>query len=118
MKSTIAAVAAAATLFFTGANVLAQPAPGAPATSPAAPAAEATAAAPAAMRVSLDSPIEAIAADPGGKVVLDAAVPGITSHPAYAQFKSMSLKQLQPFSQGQITDDVLAKVGTGLAALK
>jgi hypothetical protein len=113
MKPSIAAiVAATASMSIASTAAIAQEAP-APAT-----AAEATPAAPAATRVSLDSPIEAIAADPGGKAVLDAAVPGITSHPAYAQFKSMSLKQLQPYSQGQITDDVLTKVRSGLADLK
>jgi hypothetical protein len=68
--------------------------------------------------MSLDTPIEQIAANPAGKAVLDKDMPGLTTHPAYEQFKSMSLKQVQPMSQGAITDDALAKTGADLAALK
>lgn len=80
------------------------------------PPAPAPAAAPAA--ISLDTPIEQIVANPAAKTVLDADFPGLTSHPAYEQFKAMSLKQLQPYSNGVITDDKLAKAGTDLAAVK
>lgn len=69
-------------------------------------------------KFSLETPIETIAADPAAKAVLEGAIPGITSHPAYDQFKAMNLKQLQPLSQGAITDETLAKIATGLAAIK
>jgi hypothetical protein len=36
----------------------------------------------------------------------------------FDQFKSMSLKQLAPMSQGKITDDGLVKVGADLASVK
>ncbi len=65
-----------------------------------------------------DTPIETIAANPDGKAVLDKDVPGLTAHPMYDQFKSMSLKDLAPMSQGKITDDVIKKVDTDLAAIK
>jgi hypothetical protein len=65
----------------------------------------------------LDTPIEQIAANPAGKAVLDKDIPGLLTHPAYDQFKSMSLKEVQPMSQGALTDDMLAKAGTDLAAL-
>lgn len=68
--------------------------------------------------LTLDSPIEDIAAVPAGKAVLDKDLPGLTSHAMYEQFKSMSLKDLQPMSQGQITEDSLKKVETDLAAIK
>ena len=68
--------------------------------------------------LNLDTPIETIAANPAGKASLDKDLPGLTTHPAYDQFKSMSLKQVQPMSQGAISDDALAKTGTDLAALK
>jgi hypothetical protein len=71
----------------------------------------------AAKGMSLDTPIETIVANPAGKAVLDKDLPGLTTHPAYDQFKSMSLKEVQPMSQGAITDDQLAKTGADLAAL-
>ena len=67
--------------------------------------------------LSLDTPIEQVAAVPAGKAVLDRDIPGLLTHPAYDQFKSMSLKEVQPMSQGAITDDMLAKTGADLAAL-
>lgn len=67
--------------------------------------------------MTLDTPIQDIAANPAGKAVLDADLPGLTTHPAYDQFKGMSLKEVQPMSQGAITDAALAKTGADLAAL-
>ncbi len=87
----------------------------------AAPLAAQTPAAPTeatAPKYTVDTPIETIAADPAGKAVLDSAMPGLTTHAMYDQFKSMSLKQLQPMSSGKITDEGLAKVGEALAAIK
>ena len=81
-------------------------------TAPAAPAAV-----PAASGLSLDTPIEQIAAVPAGKAVLDKDIPGLLTHPAYDQFKGMSLKEVQPMSQGAITDDMLTKTGADLTAL-
>lgn len=71
-----------------------------------------------AAKYTVDTPIEAIAADPAGKAILDENMPGLTTHAMYDQFKSMSLKQLQPMSQGKITDEGLAKVAPALAAIK
>ena len=85
----------------------------APSTAPATPDAAATAA-----KFSLDTPIEAIAADPAGKAVLDADFPGMLTHPAYDQFKGMSLTAVQPMSQGAITDEQMAKAKVDLAAIK
>ncbi len=94
------------------------PAPAAtPTPTPAAPAASAPAAA--TSRLNLDTPIETIVADPKGKEVLTADMGGdLSQHPAYEQFKSMSLNQVAPLSGGKITDDVLKKVGADLAAIK
>jgi uncharacterized cupredoxin-like copper-binding protein len=66
----------------------------------------------------VDSTIEAIAADARAKAVLDAVFPGMTSHPMYEQFKGMTVKQLQPMASDQITDAGIAKLTTELAALK
>ena len=89
------------------------PAP-APASAPApTPDVAATAA-----KFTLDTPIEAIAADPAGKAVLDADFPGMLTHPAYEEFKGMSLAAVQPMSQGAITEEALAKAKVDLAAIK
>lgn len=103
------AAISAVILALTAAPAFAQTAP-----APDAPAATATAA----PKFSLDTPVEQIAADPAGKAVLDADFPGMTAHPAYEQFKSMSLAALQPMANGQITDAQLAKAKTDLAAIK
>lgn len=71
----------------------------------------------AAPRVSVDSPIEAIIADPAGKAILDAEMPTLVAHPAFEQFKAMSLRQLQPYSAGAITDEKIAAVEARLAAI-
>ena len=101
MKTIITAAAFAAALAVTGA-ASAQMAPAAPA--PMAPAM-----APVAGALTTDTPIETIVADPAGKAVLDKDAPGLTTHPMYEQFKSMSLKELAPMSQGKIDDAALAK---------
>lgn len=80
--------------------------------APAAPVAPAAAAA-----FTLDTPIEALVADARTKAVLDKYLPGIDGHPAFEQFKALSLKALAPFSQGMITDDMLTKVAADLAAI-
>jgi hypothetical protein len=78
----------------------------------------APAAAPAAAaKFNLDTPIQDLVANEKAKAVLDADMPGLSAHPQYEMFKSMSLRQLQPMSGGSITDDVLKKVETDLATI-
>jgi len=69
-------------------------------------------------KLSVDSPIEVLAADPKAKAVLDANFPGMTDHPMYNSFKNMSLKQVQPMSGGRVTDAAIAATAAGLAAIK
>jgi hypothetical protein len=76
-----------------------------------------TAPAPAAL-FSIDTPIEALIADERAKAVLVKHLPGIDQHPAYDQFKALSLKTLAPFSQGLITDELLGKIAADLATIK
>jgi hypothetical protein len=86
-------------------------APAAPAPSGAAPAVGA--------KFTIDTPIETIMADPKGKEVLTADLGGDPStNPYYESFKTMSLKEVAPMSQGKITDELLVKLGTDLAAIK
>lgn len=65
----------------------------------------------------IDSTIEALVADPATKAVLDKHLPGIDRHPAYAQFKGMTLRQVAPFSQGHITDAKIAAIDVDLKAI-
>lgn len=108
MKSVLLPVVVA----LTAAPLAAQTAPVAPPTATATPAAASTA------KFTLDTPIETIAADPKGKAVLDTDLKNITAHPMYDQFKQMSLAQVQPMSQGALTDAALAKVKADLEAIK
>ena len=86
--------------------------------SPSAVAPAATAPSAGATKFSLETPIETIAADPAGKAVLDADFPGMTAHPMYESFKTMSLAAVQPMSGGAITDAQIAKAKTDLEAIK
>ena len=72
----------------------------------------------AAAAFTLDTPIEALVADERAKAVLAKHLPGIDQHPAYEQFKALSLKTLAPFSQGMITDEMLAAIEGDLTAIK
>jgi hypothetical protein len=72
----------------------------------------------AAAKFNLDTPIEALVADPKAKAVLDADLPGVSTHPSYDMFKGMSLRAVQPMSDGKLTDEQLKKVETDLAAIK
>ena len=105
----------AAALAFAPAAAFAQTAPApAPTTAPA-PAATPAAAA----KFSADTPIEALFANEAAKAVLVADGLGdIDKHPAYDQFKAMSFRAVQPYSEGKITDELLAKLDADLAKVK
>lgn len=66
----------------------------------------------------LDTPIEMMLADAKIKAVIDARIPGLSAHPMLDQFKTMTLKQLQPMADGQITDAMLEAVAVDLAPAK
>jgi len=86
-------------------------------TAPApAPAAPATAAATA--KFNLDTPVQDLVADPKAKAVLDADLPGLSTHESYEMFKGMSLKQLSSYAADKLTPEVLAKTEKNLAAIK
>lgn len=75
--------------------------------------------APAAAKFNLDTPIEALVADEKAKAVLATGLgTDVTAHPAYEQFKGMSLRQVQPMSGGQVTDEMLVAIEKGLAEIK
>lgn len=58
-----------------------------------------------------------LAAKPETKAILDKDVPGLTAHPAFDQFKGMTLKAVQPMSGGQLTDEQIAAVQADLDKL-
>ena len=74
--------------------------------------------APMATAFTIETPIETLMADERAKTVVAAHLPGIDQHPAYDQIKAMSLKAVAPFSQGLITEDLLAKIAADLALIK
>ena len=81
--------------------------------------APATAATPAAAKFSVDTPIEALVADPAALAVLAANGLGeVAQHPAYDSFKAMSLRAVQPMSGGAVTEEMLVKLDAGLTAIK
>ncbi len=73
--------------------------------------------APATAGSALDLPIKRITADPAARAALHASLPQVMTHANYETFKSMSLRQLQALSQGQLTDEALAKAEAELATV-
>lgn len=69
-------------------------------------------------KLSLDTPVEAIVANPKGKAVFDAQLPGLTTHEHYPMFKAMTLNQIAPMSNGQVSAEALAKVKADLEAIQ
>jgi hypothetical protein len=71
----------------------------------------------AATAYSADTPLEVVVADPAAKAVLDKALPNLAKHPAFEQFKAMSLRQLQPYASDKISEQAVTEVDAGLKAL-
>jgi hypothetical protein len=66
---------------------------------------------------SLDTPVERIAADPRGKVILDHDVPGLTANRSYLLFEEMSLSQIASVSEGRLSKATLDVVQADLSQL-
>lgn len=105
----VAALMAAAPAFAQGTAAPA-PAPATAAPTTAAPASDA--------KFNLDTPLQDIVADEKGKAVIDEHFPGMIALPEYEMFKAISLSQLQPYSNGKITDEMLAATAKDLAEIK
>ncbi|MCT2557839.1 hypothetical protein N0B51_02465 [Tsuneonella sp. YG55] len=71
----------------------------------------------AAAKFTLDTPIAAIAADEKGKAILEANLPGLTTHEHFEMFKGMSLNQLAPMAGDRMPAEALAKVKADFEAL-
>jgi len=97
-----------AALLVMPATAVAQTAPApAPAATPAA-----------AAKFTLDTPIQEIVTDVQGKAAIDKNLPGLIGLPQYDMFKGLSLNQLKAYSDGKLTDEILAKTAADLAAIK
>lgn len=66
-------------------------------------------------KFSLDTPIAELAAHEGAKAALTSTLPGLLDIPQYEMVKGLSLRQLQPYSGGHLTDELLAKTEAALA---
>lgn len=107
----------AAALVCAPAAAFAQTAP-APAPAPAPTPSAAATPAPVA-KFSADTPIADLFANEAAKAVLVADGLGdVEKHPAYEQFKAMSFRAVAPYSEGKITDELLAKLDADLAKVK
>jgi len=71
-----------------------------------------------AAKFSIDTPVQDLYADPAAKAVMDKHLPGLTALPQYDMIKAISLRQLQPYSDGKLTDQLLAAVDADLANIK
>ncbi|NIJ35885.1 hypothetical protein FHR22_000534 [Sphingopyxis panaciterrae] len=69
-------------------------------------------------KFNLDTPLQDIVADEKGKAVIEKHFPGMIALPEYEMFKAISLTQLQPYSNGKITDEMLAATAKDLAEVK
>jgi hypothetical protein len=65
----------------------------------------------------LETPIEVIAADPGGAAVLTKYMPALLANPNYSSFKAMNLKWLASMSRGKLSQQTLAQIEADLEAL-
>lgn len=82
------------------------------------PANEAAASPAPAAKFSLDTPIADLIANWRSKAVLDKDLPGLSFDKNLDKFSHMSLRQLQPQSDGRLTDALMEQVGADLAAIK
>ena len=81
--------------------------------------AQAAAPAAAAAKLSADTPIETIEANADAKAALDKVIGAdLSKHPQYDAFKGLSPRQLAPYSEGKVTDDMLKALDAALSAVK
>lgn len=64
-----------------------------------------------------DTPVETLAADPAAVAVLKKDIPDLLSDSRYPMFKSMSLKQMQEASGGELSHETVDKTVADLQAL-
>ncbi len=67
--------------------------------------------------LTIDSPISTLMENEATKAVVVKHLGALDQHPMYDQFKAMSLVEVQPWSQGAITEEALASIKADLAKL-
>jgi hypothetical protein len=72
---------------------------------------------PAAWAYDLDTPIQALAAQPAAAAVINRDIPGLLTNENYGVFKVMSLKQVGVLSGGKLDRQTLAQTESDLRAL-
>lgn len=86
--------------------------------SQAAPAAATTPApAASAARPTVASPIKDLLTNAETQAVLEKHLPGVSQHPARAQFEDMTLEEVAPLSDGHITAEIIAAIDADLKKL-
>jgi hypothetical protein len=95
----------------------AQDAPASTAASAPASAPASTTASPPVPAYSRDTPVEKMTSDPAAVAVLNKDLPGLLTAAEFTIFKSMSLKQLQQASGGDLSEVDVAKAEADLQAL-
>ena len=73
--------------------------------------------APAAAYKSDTTPIGVLLDDPAAKAVLEKIVPPLIANPQIEMARPMTLKQVQAFTNGALTDELLIQIDTELAKL-
>jgi len=63
------------------------------------------------------TPIAELLANPAAKAIVEKHLPGFSSHPSIGMAGRLTLKGVQQYAQGQITDDHLKMIAQELAAL-
>ncbi|MCB2078228.1 MAG: hypothetical protein KDE55_11085 [Novosphingobium sp.] len=74
--------------------------------------------APAAKFSTASTDIGTLLDNPATRAVLDKHIPDFASNPQIGMARSMTLRQIQGFASDMLTDEVLAKIDTDLAAIK
>jgi hypothetical protein len=69
------------------------------------------------MTFGINSSVEELLANPATLAFIEKNMPELPRHPMLAMIKRMPLKALAPFSEGRLTDEVLAQLDTELAKL-
>lgn len=64
------------------------------------------------------SRLGAIAADTRARAVVEAQLPGLTTHPSFPTIRDMTLPQVAAHSGGRITAEHLDAIAAGLAAIR
>lgn len=85
-------------------------------TTPSAPSGEHDAAAPAALPT-INSTIKDLLANPATAAVVEKHLPGISQLPVLPQIEGMTLGQVAPISQGQLTQAMIDAIDADLKAL-